>query len=81
MTLTFVSAFLQIFFIAVQTKNIAESAYVLAFLTSLGISLTWIVNANSVVKRGWKERIAYACGSATGVVAGIFLYDKVFGGK
>ena len=78
--LTFISAFLQVFFIGIQTKNIAFSNYTMAFMTSIGISATWMFNANSVVKRGRPEKIAYMFGSASGVVSAIFLYDAL-GGK
>ena len=71
----FLSSFLQIFGIAVQTKNIANSQYLYAFLTSLLIGATWIFNTNRVVKGTWGERIAYILGSATGVVVGTWLHD------
>jgi len=77
--ITFISAFLQVFFIAIQTKNIAYSNHVMAFLTSIGIGCAWMYNANSVVKNGRAEKIAYVCGSSTGVVSAIILYDALGG--
>jgi len=80
LALTFVSSFFQIFFIAVQTKNIIHSNYLLAFVTSLGISVTWIFNTNCVVRDGKANKIAYALGAASGIVSAIKLYDML-GGK
>lgn len=77
--LTFISAFIQVFLIAIQTKNIADSNYALAFFTSVGISASWIFNANSVVKKGRAEKIAYGAGSAIGVVAAIATYNLITG--
>lgn len=77
--LTFISAFIQVFLIAIQTKNIADSNYTLAFFTSIGISASWIFNANSVVRKGRAEKIAYGGGSATGVVIAIVTYNFMAG--
>jgi len=73
----FFSAFLQIFAIAVQTKNYAQSQYVYAFLTSLLISSMWIINTSNIVKKCKWTKVAYMLGSACGGLAGIALHDYI----
>lgn len=82
LVLVFVSAFLQVFFIGMQTKNIECHQYGLAVLTSFGIGISWIYNVNRIVNNGYKEKVAYLLGGTFGIVSAMFLYDRLnLGGK
>jgi hypothetical protein len=73
------SGFLQIFLVAVNTSLIAQQKYSLVFFVGFAISLVWSYNVAKIAFGGWKDRIIYALGAATGSLAGLAVGDWLGG--
>lgn len=71
-----VAAFVQVFLLCVQTKNIQHDDVLLAGLTSLGISCTWFVSVLGVV-HNWPCRVGFMVGGALGAMASIPFYQWI----
>lgn len=71
--LTFFIAFLQMGLISSQVLAITQAKYLMAFMTSIGISVCWLFNVNKAVKGNTASKIAYVLGAATGTLAAIYL--------
>jgi hypothetical protein len=67
------AAFVQIFLLSVQTKNLQHDAILAVGITSVGISTTWFVTVNGVV-HSWACRFGHVVGAALGATAAIPFY-------
>jgi len=70
---TSVSAFCQVFLLALQTRNIVDERYLLIFATSILISASWLFNVRTANKSRMCQ-VAYAIGGGVGAVASIPVY-------
>ena len=69
----FVTGFIQVFLVAMNTVYVAKGNYALAFVTSFGISYVWTRNVTRVAIGLERDRWLYASGAAFGCIAGIGL--------
>ena len=79
----FISAFIQIFFVSVQTLQIArvdemEYAIPRIFVVSICIALAWLYNVNKGVKDCRLTKFIYIMGTSSGAVCGAKI-DTIIG--
>ena len=72
----FASGFIQIFFVSLQTIQIArvdetEYALIRIFFVSICIALAWLYNVNKGVKDCRITKFIYVIGTSTGAVCGV----------
>lgn len=67
----FVSGFIQVFLVGLNTVFISKSETTLAFLAGYLIAQMWMYNVKRVVAQTTIDKQAYAFGSALGVVVGM----------
>lgn len=68
----FWTAFMQVFFVALNTWLIAHEYYAPAVVTAFAISFIWTFNVKKVAFGTTKDRITYALGAAIGSGVGLF---------
>lgn len=69
----FVTAFLQVFFVAVNTVFISRQMFFGVFLAGFVISFLWTLNVARTACASWIDRVVYALGAACGSVSGAML--------
>lgn len=71
----FLTGFLQVFFVAINTvflaRGIAPGIFIAAFL----ISFIWTLNVRKTVAATLSERVIYSLGAATGSISGYYLAE------
>jgi len=74
----FLTAWLQVFLVALNTFQIAQGKWLGALFVGFGISLVWTLNIKRIAFAGWKDRMVYStgamCGTGTGLLAANLLY-------
>jgi hypothetical protein len=74
----FLTAWLQVFLVALNTWQIANGKWLGALLVGFGISLVWTLNIKRIAFAGWKDRLVYStgamCGTGTGILAANLFY-------
>lgn len=73
----FLTAFIQVSLVTIQTWFIAKEMLVPIFLVGFGISFVWTLNVKSVAFGGNKDRLIYAFGAACGALTAM-LISKLF---
>jgi hypothetical protein len=68
----FITAFLQVFFVAGNTVFIAQANYVGVAIFGFAISYLWTLNVKKVTAGTISERILYASGAMFGGLVGMF---------
>lgn len=68
----FLTGFMQIYFVAVNTYFLLKEEYILVFVTSYVISMIWSYNVKKIAFGSIKERFYYALGAAFGGIAGLW---------
>lgn len=74
----FVSGFIQVFFVAINTYLIAKTLYVYVFYCSVLISLTWSYNVKKVAFGTFADRMYYALGAGFGSAIGLAITSYVY---
>ena len=76
-------AFVQVFLVALQTRNCAQSRYMAGFLTSVMIGATWLVLVHDMVASNftWSMSATYIVCQAIGWLAGTYIHKTCFGKK
>jgi len=69
----FITAYVQIGLVAVNTVLIAKGYVLGIFLASFTISLLWSYNVSKVALSEFKEKLIYALGAGLGAVTGYYL--------
>ena len=67
----FVTGFVQVFFVAVNTYFLSNTFYVGVFTTSFMISMIWSWNVKKVAFGSLRDRVAYSLGASCGSLAGL----------
>lgn len=67
----FITGFIQVFFVVVNTYFTAKVIYVGVFMASFTISLVWTLNVKRTAFGTWTDRVIYAFGAATGAISGL----------
>lgn len=73
----FLTGFVQVCLVAMNTVFIAKGKIVPMFLVSFLIGLVWIFNIRKTVAGKVWDKVAYCLGSASGTVAGFILANSV----
>lgn len=69
----FLTAFMQVFFVALNTWLIAHERYVPAIITAFAISFIWTFNVKRIAFGEMKDRVLYATGAAVGSAFGLLI--------
>jgi Ca2+/H+ antiporter len=69
----FLTAFVQVFLIAFQTKSIQNDHVIFVGLAAFGISLCWLNNVNNVMATR-AGKIGYVLGATFGSMTSVILY-------
>ena len=69
----FITGFLQVFFVAINTYFITKEYYLGVFIVSFLISFIWSFNVKKVAFGTLKDRLVYSFGAATGGLLGLIL--------
>lgn len=72
----FASSFFVVFLLGIQSKNVMNSRYVAAMVTSFGISVSNFLFVKYVSQGGFVEFWVAAVGGMLGIASSILLYDK-----
>lgn len=73
----FLTGFVQVFLVAVNTWLISRSAYVGVFVVSTLISFVWSWNVKKIAFWRMRERLAYALGAGVGATCGLALAELI----
>lgn len=77
LALGFFAAFAMVFFLGLQSKNVNQSRYVAAALTSICILGSQFIFTKIAVSAGVIEFLVLAAGSAAGITSSIWAHDWV----
>lgn len=69
----FLTGFIQVFFVAINTYFLAHVLYLGVIVASFMISMVWSYNVRRVVFGTLQDRIVYSLGATFGSVTGLFL--------
>ena len=70
---TFLTSFLQVGFVAINTLLISKQLYLGVFICSFLISLLWAFNVSKIALSDLRQKLIYALGAGTGAITGLFL--------
>jgi hypothetical protein len=73
----FLTAFLQVFLVTVNTVFITKNDYLGVFGVSFFISLFWTFNVKSIAFSHNRDKYIYSFGAATGGLAGLILIGNI----
>jgi hypothetical protein len=71
----FITAFIQVALVSVNTIFLAKHRPDLVFLAAFGISYIWTLNVKRAAFGGEADKIIYALGAACGSVFGMYLAE------
>lgn len=71
----FITAFIQISLVSVNTIFLAKNRPELVFLAAFGISYIWTMNVKKAAFGSEMDKIVYALGAAIGSVFGMYLAE------
>lgn len=77
MTRIFITGFLQVFFVAMNTYFIGKEMYGCVFLVGVLISLIWTYNVKRAAIGSNSERIVYSIGAGVGAVSGLWMSKMI----
>lgn len=69
----FITAFIQVFLVAINTIFLASGIWVGVAFASFGISLTWTLNVGKVAVGSWNDRLVYSSGAMLGSLTGLLV--------
>jgi len=69
----FLTGFMQVFFVALNTYFISKSRFELVFICSFLISFIWSFNVKKVAFGSQKDRFIYSFGAASGGLIGLII--------
>ncbi|MBT3191924.1 MAG: hypothetical protein HN341_05155 [Verrucomicrobia bacterium] len=74
----FVTGYIQVVLITVNTWQIANGKYLSALPVAFAISFLWTLNVKQIAFGSIPERLIYSGGAMTGCVSGILLSGLVY---
>lgn len=69
----FITGFLQVFFVALNTWLITQQNYIGVAIVSFLISFIWTFNVKKVVFGSMTDRVIYSLGAAIGGLSGLLI--------
>lgn len=76
--ITFISSLALTMFLGFQSKNVNQSKYVAAAITSVAISVCNLITVNAMVTKNPLLIGLMMFGSAIGITLSIFIHDRYF---
>jgi hypothetical protein len=76
----FLTGFLQVTLVAMNTWFISHKQVVPMVVTGFGISFVWTLNVKKVAFGDWWDRVIYASGAMTGTLTGYLIATTLCGG-
>lgn len=73
----YLTAFLQVMFVAANTVFIAKALVTEMLITSFCLSFVWTLNIKKVAFGNWIDRVIYAAGACTGTGVGFLLANHL----
>lgn len=73
----FLTGFLQVFFVAVNTYFITKGFYIGVVIVSFIISFIWSHNVKKIVFGSFKDRVIYSAGAAFGGLSGVIMSEFI----
>ena len=76
--LLFLSSFLIVFLLGLQSKNVNGNHYLLAALTSAGIGICnfYVIRSVPAQQLTWQAFLGYVSGGPVGIVLSMWIHDK-----
>jgi hypothetical protein len=74
----FLTGFLQVVLVAVNTWQISHCKYAGAFVVGFGISLFWSYNVKKIAFGTLSDRLLYASGAAVGSLTGLLISQIIY---
>lgn len=74
----FLSAFVQVFLVALNTFLIAKGIIWAVFIVGFLISYVWSRNVKKIAIGGEKERLLYSLGAGCGSLAGLLIGQQLY---
>ena len=74
----FLTGFIQVFFVAINTVFLARSFYIGVFIAAFLISIVWCFNVKKITFGNNMDRVLYSLGAACGSLAGLFITNLLF---
>jgi hypothetical protein len=74
----FLTGFLQVFFVAVNTYFISREFYIGVFICGVIISLIWSWNIKKIAFGSTRDRIVYSLGAGLGSLIGLVISVLLF---
>ena len=74
--LLFISSFILVGLLGLQSKNVQHSRYLMAALTSIFISISQFIFVKIVATGNMIDLVVVCCGGAIGIVTAIWLHDR-----
>lgn len=71
----FLTAFIQVFLIAINTVLISKSIYVGIFVSTFMINMVWSYNVKRVSIGDFNDRVIYSLGASLGSITGVFIIN------
>ncbi|WP_374335502.1 hypothetical protein [Methyloversatilis sp.] len=75
--LMFLSNFVVVFLLGIQSKNVMHSRYIAAVVTSFGISVGQFLFTKFAATGGMLEFIVCASGGCAGIAFAIYFHDRI----
>ena len=69
----YLASFAKIFLMTFQVQNIQHHDILLAGITSVFMSLAFMITVNGIVNGSWKLKAAFTVGAAMGVMSAIWI--------
>jgi hypothetical protein len=73
----FITGFLQVMFIAMNTVFISKAILIPMVITGFIISIIWTLNVKKVAFGEWLDRIVYALGASVGTAIGFLVANYI----
>lgn len=77
----FITSFLQIFFVSVNTVLLARGLVVGVFFAAFTISFIWCFNVSKVSVASMRQKVVYSLGAACGSVCGLLFTNFILNCK
>ena len=74
----FLTAWLQVFLVALNTFQIANGYWIGSLVVGFGISLVWTLNIKRIAFAGWKDRLVYSSGAMLGTGTGLLMAQIIY---
>lgn len=68
----FITGFLQVYFVAINTVFLSKEIYIGVFFAAFMISMIWSWNIKKVAFGSFYDRIAYSLGATAGSMLGLY---------